>query len=63
MKQPWNPKRVETKQPKGPRSTFVLPRYVMVKQEQRVDRTVEVWEGRVYVDLNADGELIGVEIL
>lgn len=63
MKQPWNPKRVETKQPKGPRVTGVLPRYVMVKREQRVARTVEVWEGRVFVDLNADGELIGVEVI
>lgn len=63
MKQPFNPKRVETKQPRGPRTTGVLPFYKSVKQGQRVDRTIDVWEGRVFVDLNADGELLGVEIV
>lgn len=64
MKQPWNPRRVETKQPKGPRTTSVFPRYVAIGgQRGKAARTEWLIEGRVAADYDAAGELIGIEVI
>ncbi|TXH44892.1 MAG: DUF2283 domain-containing protein [Desulfurellales bacterium] len=63
MKHPWNPKRVDTKQPKGPGTKSVLPRYVAIGNHKKVAYTKELWPGRVFGEFDADDELIGVEIL
>lgn len=41
----------------------VFPRYVAVGNSRKVSTTKELLPGRVYADFDADGDLIGVEIL
>lgn len=62
MKPAFNPRVIDRRQPKGPGTKSVLPRYVMVDQSKRVHSTIEVYEG-VFVDLDADGNRIGVEVI
>lgn len=57
------PRIIPHKKPQGPRVKGVLPRYVAVGNAKKVHETREVWEGRVFVDLDANGNLIGVEII
>jgi hypothetical protein len=47
--------------PPAGRQTF--PRYVAVGNAKRVASRVPLIEGQVYADFDADGNLIGVEIL
>lgn len=70
MKPAFKPKSVATKQPRGPRKTGVFPRYVSVGNAKKVDWTLDVCDsigehvrGRVMLDFDADGELIGVRIM
>lgn len=70
MKPAFNPKAVTTKKPRGPRKTSALPFYKAIGNDRKVARTLDVCDdiperhrGRVYLDFNADGELIGVEVL
>ena len=71
MKQPWNPKRVETKQPKGPRTTGVFPFYRSVGgHDQKAAYSIDVGDhvpgfenGQVVLDFLEDGTWIGVEII
>jgi uncharacterized protein YuzE len=41
----------------------VFPRYVAVGNSRKVASRVPLLEGQVYADFDADGNLIGVEIL
>jgi hypothetical protein len=47
--------------PAGCRQVF--PRYVAVGNAKKVASRVPLLEGQVYADFDADGNLIGVEIL
>jgi hypothetical protein len=67
----FNPKAVETKVPRGPGTRGVLPFYRELGNSKRkaaqtldvCDRIDERHRGRVYLDFDKDGELIGVEIV
>jgi hypothetical protein len=45
------------------RTRQVFPRYVAVGNAKKVSSRVPLIEGQVYADFDADGNLIGVEIL
>jgi hypothetical protein len=70
MKQPWNPRRIETKQPKGPRVNGTLLRYVLIRggDNERVALTLDAcdlperFRGMFEVDVNGAGDAIGVRI-
>lgn len=69
MKQPWNPKQMATKKPKGPRTTTVPRRYFAIPGTTgNPDETLDVCDvipernrGRVQVDLQ-NGVIVGVRI-
>lgn len=70
MKPAFNPKRVETRKPRGPVKRNVLPFYKAIGDARRVydtrdacDGIPEQNRGRVMLDLNAVGDVIGVEII
>jgi hypothetical protein len=63
MKPAFNPRNIERKQPRGPGTKGVLPRYVAIGNSRKVATTQELIPGRVYADFDAGGELIGVEVV
>lgn len=64
MQKPLKAKTVEKSPARGPGTKSVLPRYVTIGNYRRkAARTVELIPGRVMADYDADGELIGVEVI
>jgi hypothetical protein len=48
---------------RGPRTKGAFPRYVAIGNAKKVERSEWLIEGRVSADYDADGELIGIEIV
>lgn len=55
--------RVVRPSPRSAGSKNVLPFYRTVGNAKRVAKTYDVWKGRVFVDVDSKGNLIGVEII
>lgn len=66
----FRPKVVSTKQPRGPGTKSVLPRYVAIGNYKGKRTCVDVGDyipkfgcGRLILDFSTDGQWVGVEII
>ena len=63
MQKPLTPKTVAKTPGRGPRTKGALPRYVALGNAKKVASRMDVFRGRVFVDLDENRELIGVEVI
>lgn len=60
---PLKLKTVQKSPSRGPGTKGVLPRYVAIGNNKKVDHSEWLIDGRVAADYDANGELIGVEVI